>query len=72
MKKKAGTLSGQGPGGDDEVRVDRADILTVMTNVRRVYENVHMLADEGIVPFDVLDLRPALAILREWRSGPHE
>ena len=41
------------------------DLITALEIVERVYENVHLLADEGIVPFDVLDLRPAIAILRE-------
>ena len=39
--------------------------LTVRRNVMRVYENVHLLADEGIVEFDALDLRPSLAIIDE-------
>ena len=63
MKKTAGTPSRQGPGRDDDVHVDRADILTVTRNVRQVFENVHLLADEGLVEFDGLDLRPSLAIL---------
>ncbi len=56
-----------GPARDPRggVRVSRADILTVTRNVRRVYENAHLLADEGLVDFDAFDLRPALAILRE-------
>ncbi len=63
MKKGGGTSSRQGPGRDDDVHVDRADILTVRRNVEHVYENVHLLADEGLVEFDALDLRPSLAIL---------
>jgi hypothetical protein len=63
MTKRASTPSRRGPDRDDDVHVDRADILTVTMNVRRVYENVHLLADEGLVEFDALDLRPSLAIL---------
>ena len=43
---------GPGHGRHGEVCVSRADILTVRRNVMRVYENVHLLADEGIVEFD--------------------
>lgn len=49
----------------DQVGVSRAAILAVRRNVMRVYENVHLLADEGIVESDALDLRPSLAILDE-------
>lgn len=55
---------GPGKGRRDEIRVSRADLLTVARNVRRVYEDAHLLADEGIVDFDALDLSPALGILR--------
>ncbi len=54
----------------DKVRVSSADILTIARNVGRVYENVQLLADEGIVEFDVLDLRPSLAILDELIREP--
>ena len=56
---------GQGHVRHDEVCVSCADIQTVRRNVEHVYENVHRLADEGIVEFDALDLRPSLAILDE-------
>ena len=44
--------------------VRRADVRDVLEVVERVYEAVCLLADEGIVEFDVLDLRPAIATLR--------
>ena len=45
--------------------VSGEDVVDVLEIVEHVYENVHLLADEGIVAFDTLDLRPALAILQE-------
>jgi hypothetical protein len=45
--------------------VNREDVRDMLEVVERVYENVHLLADEGLVDFDALDLGPALAILRE-------
>lgn len=39
------------------------DIELAIHSLQRVYENAYALAEEGVVEFDVLDLRPALAIL---------
>ena len=66
-RRRSGMPPRLGPGHSrhGEVHASRADILTVRRNVMRVYENVHLLADEGIVEFDALDLRPSLAILDE-------
>jgi len=62
MRARSGMPPHAGP-ARGAVRVSRADILTIARDVRRVYENAQLLADEGIVDFDALDLRPALAIL---------
>jgi hypothetical protein len=42
----------------------------VLDSVERGYEAACCLADEGIVDFSVLDLRPALVILRELVGEP--
>lgn len=46
------------------VWIDRGDVSALLRLVERVYENVQLLADEGIVASDPLDLQPGLTILR--------
>ena len=41
------------------------DLITALEIVERVYEAACWYAEEGIVDFSVLDLRPAIVILRE-------
>ena len=74
MKKGGGTPSRQGPGRDDDVHVDRADILTVRRNVRQVYENAVAAAHDGLIDFQPFDGLPEAirildaALAEEWTS----
>jgi hypothetical protein len=47
-----------------EICVRRSDLLRILNTVERVYEVAVVLADEGEVDFEDLDLRPAVVILR--------
>ncbi len=48
-----------------EAVVAVADLTVVLDTVERVYEAACWYAEDGIVDFSELDLRPAIVILRE-------
>jgi hypothetical protein len=59
----ADTPLNRGTSGDRDVSWPNALVRALLV-IERVYDNIHRLADEGIIEFDSLDLRPAITILR--------
>ncbi|MDA8201294.1 MAG: hypothetical protein M0Z49_00740 [Chloroflexi bacterium] len=46
------------------------DLIEVLAIVERVYENACAFAEDGLMPFDALDLSGAIAILRRHLTRP--